>query len=215
MTATEQTRMEEWTRIQALGLAALCLAAGIGGGWTIRAWRSQTGPTPTQSSSASSPASSGNGPSAQQASVNRVKQAADAQAAPLLEKLKSDPGNADLLTSTGNVYYDAQQYPVAIDYYARVLKIKPSDTAVRTDLGTAYWYIGNADAAIDEFNKALAYAPNNPNTLFNLGLVQWKGKLDAVAAIANWQKLLATNPAYEEKDKVQQMIREAKNQSSN
>ena len=108
-----------------------------------------------------------------------------------------------MLTSIGNIYYDAQQYPIAVDYYARALKAKPSDAAVRTDMATAYWYMGNADTAIAEFNKALTYAPNNPNTLFNLGLVKWKGKKDPAGAIADWEKLLAANPNYEGKDKVE------------
>ena len=47
--------------------------------------------------------------------------------------------------SIGNVYYDAQQYPIAVEYYTRALKLKPSDAAVRTDMATAYWYMGNAD----------------------------------------------------------------------
>jgi tetratricopeptide (TPR) repeat protein len=135
---------------------------------------------------------------------------ADALAAPMLDKLKSDPRNADLLTSVGNVYYDAQQYPIAVDYYDRALKTRPSDSAVRTDMGTAYWYMGNVDAAITEFNKALTYDPNKPNTLFNLGLVKLQGKKDTVGAVADWEKLLAANPNYEAKDKVQQMLAEAK-----
>ncbi len=47
---------------------------------------------------------------------------ADAQAAPLLEKLKANASAPDVLTSLSNLYYDAQQYSVAIDYYTRVLK---------------------------------------------------------------------------------------------
>jgi tetratricopeptide (TPR) repeat protein len=137
---------------------------------------------------------------------------ADAQAAPLLEKLKADPQNPDLLTSVGNLYYDAQQYPTAIDYYGRVLKVKPFDANVRTDMGTAYWYTGNADSAIAAFNLALKDAPDNPNTLFNRGLVRLKGKADAAGAIADWQKLLAINPNYAAKDQVEQMMAEAKKQ---
>ena len=135
---------------------------------------------------------------------------ADTQAAPLLDKLKADPANPDLLIPVGNLYYDAQQYPVAVDYYARALKVKPADAAVRTDMGTAFWFMGNADRAIAEFEKALTYVPNNPNTLFNLGLVKWKGKTDAAGAIAAWEKLLATDPNYEQKAQVEQMLGEAR-----
>ncbi len=105
-----------------------------------------------------------------------MKEIADAQSLPLLEKLKSDPDNPELLTGIGNLYYDAQQFPIAVDYYARALKARPADAAVRTDMATAYWYMGNADRAIAEFNKALTYEPANPNTLFNRGLVKLRGK---------------------------------------
>jgi tetratricopeptide (TPR) repeat protein len=81
-------------------------------------------------------------------------------------------------------------------------------------MATAYWYMGNADSAIAEFNKALTYAPNNPNTLFNLGLVKWKGKMDSAGALADWQKLLAANPNYEERGKVKEMIAEVKKQAA-
>jgi tetratricopeptide (TPR) repeat protein len=81
-------------------------------------------------------------------------------------------------------------------------------------MATAYWYMGNADTAIAEFNKALTYAPNNPNTLFNLGLVKWQGKKDIDGAVADWKKLLAANPNYQGKDKVEQMMAEAKQQAA-
>ncbi len=76
---------------------------------------------------------------------------------------------------------------------------------------TGTWEI--ADAAIAEFNKALTFAPNNPNTLFNLGLVKWQGKHDSAGAISDWKKLLAANPNYESKDKVQQMLSEVEKQA--
>ena len=136
------------------------------------------------------------------------------QLAPLLDKLKSDPNNPVLLTTIGNLYYDAQQYPIAVDYYRRVLKARASYAAVRTDMATAYWYMGNADSAIAEFNQALIDAPNSPNTLFNLGLVKWKGKKDGAGALADWEQLLAANPNYEGKGKVEQMMTEVKNQAA-
>jgi len=85
--------------------------------------------------------------------------------------------------------------------------------SVRTDMGTAYWLMGDADRAIAEFKLALSYAPTNPNTLFNLGLVELQGKKDAASALDDWQKLLATNPSYEGRDKVEQMMAEAKKQA--
>lgn len=213
MTEIKTTTSDTWTSTQTFAFAAVCLLLGICGGWLLR--RSQEGPRPpATAASASAPApgattspnfSSG----AVSPSLAQFQQSADAQVAPLLEQLKSSPTNAELLAQIGNLYYDAKQYPAAIDYYQRSLKSQPANASVRTDLGTAYWYGGNADNAVTEFNKALSYEPNKPDTLFNLGVVRLQGKRDADGAIAAWQKLLATNPNYENKEKVQGMIAQA------
>ena len=184
MTATVRTPIEQWTQKQALILSAICLTAGIAGGWSIRAWRSSA--------------------------VNEPAQVATAP----IGKLKSDSSNPELLTSIGNVYYDAQQYATAVDYYGRALKSRPDTVPVRTDMATAYWYMGDADRAIAEYNKALTYAPNNPNTLFNRGLVKWRGKKDAAGALADFKKLLAIDPKYAGKAEVDKMTAEANSQSA-
>jgi len=208
MTDANRNPTEGWTKGKALILAIICLMVGITGGWMIRGWQA---PALTGSAIAAGTASR---PAQQQPTNAELKQMADAQAAPLLDKLRADTNNADLLAGIGNIYYDAHQYPVAIGYYGRALHVRPSDAAVRTDMGTAYWFMGNADTAISEFNNALTDSPNNPNTLFNRGLVKWKGKSDPAGAIADWQKLLALNPRYEAKNKVEQMIGEARADSA-
>lgn len=217
MTTQPRTRVRwrawagEWSSQHALLLSVACLMAGIAGGWFIRG-----GPTVAASNAAKAGVSVATTASAaaEVAPAVRLRQMADAQAAPLLDKLRSDPKNPDLLTNIGNLYYDAQLYPVAIDYYGRALTQRPSDVSVRTDMGTADWYMGNADSAITEFNKALTFAPNSPNTLFNLGLVKWKGMKDGPGALVEWKKLLAVNPKYEAKDKVVQMMAEVQGQSA-
>jgi cytochrome c-type biogenesis protein CcmH/NrfG len=149
-----------------------------------------------------------------QPTPEQMKKMADTQAAPLQAQLKSDPQNADLLAKIGNIYYDTQQYPTAIEYYQQVLKAQPSNTGVRTDLATAIWYTGDPDTAIAEFNKALSYEPTKANTLFNLGVVKWQGKMDISGAVAAWQKLLQANPNYENKDKVEELIAQAQKHSN-
>ncbi|MGA3196604.1 MAG: tetratricopeptide repeat protein [Terriglobales bacterium] len=213
MSENNNSSSVKWTGVQAYTLAVVCLLLGMAGGWLIRGSQSPAAAAvETPAPAASAPAAMGGGMNAQP-TPDQLKKMADVQAAPLLEKLKSDPNNPELLTGIGNFYYDAQQYPIAVDYYERSLKAKPADAGVRTDMATAYWYMGNADTAIAEFNKALTYEPNKPNTLFNLGLVKWQGKMDINGAVADWEQLLKTNPNYEGKDKVEQMIAEARKHS--
>ena len=209
---TEANRMlnRRWTRKEAGVLAAVCLLAGIAGGWLMRGPQAAASRVSPATASVPAPVEAGSVQAGQPPSPSELKEMADAQAAPMLEKLKADPNNPGLLASIGNLYYDAQQYPIAVDYYGHALKLKPSDAAVRTDMGTAFWYMGKADEAIAEFDRALSYEPNNPNTLFNRGLVRQQGKKDIAGAIADWEKLLAVSPAYEARDKVKQMIVEAK-----
>ncbi|MGB7846773.1 MAG: tetratricopeptide repeat protein [Candidatus Acidiferrum sp.] len=210
------TTNNSWTPTQAFALAAISLLLGVCTGWLIR--RSFATPAqataqvvslPAQAAAPSETTTPNFGSLNAQPSSEELKHAADAQAAPLLEQLKASPSNAALLAQLGNVYYDAKQYPIAIEYYERSLKSQPANTSARTDLGTAYWYTGDAEAAIAQFNKALSYEPNKADTLFNLGVVKWQGKKDAQGAIGAWQKLLDTNPGYSGKQDVQQLIAQA------
>jgi len=210
MTDTSQTQTERWTNLRAITLSVLCLVVGIAGGWLLRGAQQPKITRFVNAADIATPGTMGGSSSTGMPGSGQLKEMADAQAAPMITQLQSDPGNQALLVSVGNLYYDAQQYPTSVDYYQRALKIKPSDAAVRTDMATAYWYMGNADAAITELNKALVYEPNKPNALFNLGLVKWHGKKDVAGALADWDKLLASNPNYEARDKVEAMIAEAK-----
>jgi len=203
---------EQWTSVQAYTLAVICLLVGIAGGWFIRGSASPASGMP-ETASASAPAMGSANPVQQTPSPAEMQRMADTQAAPLIEKLKGDPNNVELLESVGNVYYDAQIFPTAIEYYQRALKADPKNTGVRTDMATAYWYSGDADTAIAEFHKSLSYQPTKPNTLFNLGIVEWQGKMDIDKAVATWQKLLDTNPNYEAKDKVLELMAQARKHS--
>ena len=208
--ANRANSVEQWTSVQAYVLAVICLVVGIAGGWFIRGSQSPAAAAAAMASAA--PAGSVDA-STQAPTPAQMQKMADAQAAPLIEKLNADPTNAGLLENIGNVYYDAQQFPTAIDYYQRALKAQPANTGVRTDMATAYWYTGNADAAIAEFQTSLSYEPTKANTLFNLGVVEWQGKMDIDKALAAWQKLLDTNPNYEGRDKVMELMAQAKKHS--
>jgi len=199
-----------WTNAQAYTLIVVCLLAGIAGGWFLRGSQS---PAAAAASTQSATAPTGMPGGGEQPTPEQMKKMADTQAAPFIAQLKSDPNNVEFLTKIANIYYDTQQYSTAIDYYRQVLNLQPANAGVRTDFATAIWYTGDADTAIAEFNKALSYEPNKSNTLFNLGVVKWQGKMDINGAVAAWQKILDTNPNYEGKDKVLQLIAQAKKHS--
>ncbi len=147
-----------FTTVQAYTLAVITLVIGIAVGYFGRG--SSVVPPAAESAQAAAPSAMGStsmgtaqlpgigSPQQQQgASPEMLAQAAK----PLLAQLKSNPNDAATLIKLGNLYYDGQAYPQAIEYYEKSLAIQPNNADVRTDLGTSYWYTGNADQAIASF----------------------------------------------------------------
>lgn len=226
MTETAQNKKGNttvFTSVQAYTLAVITLVIGIAVGYFARGSAPSTManlpesaqaamPTAPAGMPAAAPGSMGPGqlpgsqPEQQATSPEMLAKAAE----PLLAQLKTNPNSAEVLAQLGNLYYDGQSYPQAIDYYERALKVQPNNADVRTDLGTAYWYSGDPDKALANFQKSLTVRPNHPGTLFNMGIVEWQGKKDPKAAIVAWEKLLQANPGYPQKDQVQMLIERAK-----
>ncbi|PYX71436.1 MAG: hypothetical protein DMG78_15455 [Acidobacteria bacterium] len=190
---------QNWSSTQAYLLAAFCLLLGVALGYLFRGSASSMPQAVTARQSTGFAVENTQAQAALQQSV-----------VPLLEAVNRSPADYDALVKLGDLYYDGQQFPNAIQYYERALVIHPENPDVRTDLGTAYWYIGNADKALAEMEISLKYKPGHPQTLFNLGWVKWQGKADAKGAVAAWQNLLKTNPDYPQKQQVEQYIAKAK-----
>jgi cytochrome c-type biogenesis protein CcmH/NrfG len=204
-----------WTGTQAYVMAVICLVVGVAIGYLVRGSSGSNAANAAPATSAAPTAGMGNMQAMQQQPTpEQLKHMADVQAAPLLEKLKSDPSNPQLLSDVGNLYYDAHQFPTAIDYYQQSLKAKPGNSDVRVDMGTAMWYMGDADGAIEQFKTVLKTEPTKPIALMNLGVVEWQGKMNVNEAVAAWEKLLATNPNFEGKEKVQELIAQVKKHSN-
>jgi cytochrome c-type biogenesis protein CcmH/NrfG len=205
MAENETPGTGQWTSTQAYVLSVICLLVGVAVGYLAR------GSASPQTGVAQAPAAAqaGMGSAAQTPSPEQMRQMAETEAAPVIAQLKSDPNNSDLLYKLGNIYYDAQQYADAVDYYERCLKINPKATDVRTDMATAYHFMGQTDRALQEYGEVLKIDGTHANALFNTGMVKWQDKQDMSGAIVAWKRLLETNPQYPQRDKVQQLIAQA------
>jgi cytochrome c-type biogenesis protein CcmH/NrfG len=209
-----------FTSVQAYTLAVITLVIGIAVGYFARGSApAAVAPEAAQTAAATAPAGTGGGAgmgAGQLPGIGSQQQGGSspemlAQAAqPLLTKLQANPKDFETLRQLGNLYYDGQAFPQAIEYYNKALTIDPKNPDVLTDVGTAYWYSGDADKALAEFGKSLAVRPNHPGTMFNEGIVMWQGKKDPKGAVVVWEQLLKTNPNYEQKDQVQMLIERAK-----
>ena len=144
-----------------------------------------------------------------------MKQMADRKAAPLLEKLKSDPNNAALLIAVADIYKATHQFSSASDYYRQSLEIDPKNVGVRTDMASCLYYTGDVDGALAQLNKSLTYDPKHAGALMNLGIIEYKARNDVKGAVAAWEKLLKTNPDFDQKELVQHLIDQAKHAKDN
>ena len=119
---------------------------------------------------------------------------ADKQAAPLLERLKSDPNNSALLSQVGAIYHSTHQFKEAAAYYGKAVSVDPKNVPLRVKLAASLYRDGDVDGAIAQLNQALSYDPKDANSLFNLGMIRLQGKGDGKGAVAAWQQLLKSNP---------------------
>jgi len=192
ITASAASEWLQATRVYAM--AAICLVVGLATGYVLRESQSPA-PPPQPAAGVRPPAHPagvmGAGHMPSMAELNHM---ADKQAAPLLEKLKSDPNNSALLVQIGAVYHAAHQFSEAAAYYGKAAQTDPKNVAIRTKLASSLYRNGDVDGAIAQLNKALSYDPKDANALFDLGMIRWQGKADSEGALAAWQQLLKTNP---------------------
>ena len=211
MARAAQNSNDNWTSTQVYVLATICLVIGIGLGYFIRGSKSPTSAPSMQVASDSSGTQQQLGPGQIQAPPEKKSPEATAKLVePMLQQLKTNPLDSQLLTQIGNTYYDNGDFGKAIEYYGRALTVNPKDSEVRTDMGTAYFYSGNPDKAIEQFTTVLKANPNHANALFNMGIVRWEGKKDPKGAIAAWEELLKRNPDYPKREQVKDLMERAK-----
>jgi cytochrome c-type biogenesis protein CcmH/NrfG len=202
-----ETQNSSWPTRQVYGMAVGCLLLGLVIGYLFRGSASPAtaSAAPAQSADPHSPQGM-----QQMPTLDQLKSMGDKKAAPLLEKLKTDPENAALLAQIGTIYKATHQFKDAEDYYGKSLKADPKNVATRGDLAACLYFAGDIDGAIDQLDQSLRISPKDANSLFNLGVMRWQGKKDAAGAISAWRELLKTNPelATDKKSQVEKMIAE-------
>jgi tetratricopeptide (TPR) repeat protein len=146
-----------------------------------------------------------------------------AAAAPLVDEgelkafrdiLARDPRNLQAAVSAGNLLYDAHRYVEAIPFYQQAFALNGSDVNVSTDLGTALWYAGRPEDALAQYARSLSISPTHAQTLYNVGIVRADGVHDYPGAVAAWEKLLESSPAYPNAAAVRELLAEARLKST-
>jgi cytochrome c-type biogenesis protein CcmH/NrfG len=197
-------------------MSAVCLVVGVAVGYFLRGSApAATAPAVAVEAASTPSGMPGAAGSQPMPSLDDLKRMADKKAEPLLAQLNTDPSNADTLNHVGMIYKSAHQFKEAEGYFQKSLQVNPKNANVRTDLATCFYLTGDADGAIAELQKALTYDPKHSGALMNLGIIEYKAKNDVKGAIAAWEKLLKTNPDFDQKALVQHMIDQAKHAKEN
>ncbi len=205
---TTQNPQPRWSTIQAYQMGAVALALGLVLGFFVRGL--VAAPRSSQSRSpvvrAGTPAAAHSLPAARPGLPEQNLPEVGARAArEVLEKLKTDPNNFDLLVQVGNIYLYSRVFAGAAGYYQKALQIK-DDLKVRNEYASALFYSGDPDAALQQYETILKADPRNDQALFNRGMVRWRGKQDAKGAIESWKLLLKLNPKNSRRASVEAMI---------
>ena len=118
----------------------------------------------------------------------------EAQAAALRSIAEKDPANVQSRVQLGNMYFDAERYQDAIQWYEAALTLNPKDINVSTDLGVCFYYTNQPDRAIRQLEESLRIDARHAKTLLNLGIVKAFGKQDLAGAAAVWEEVIKLAP---------------------
>jgi cytochrome c-type biogenesis protein CcmH/NrfG len=211
----QPTATPTWQAKQVYVMATISLVIGLAIGYLFRGSQSPAPPPAQPVASVNQPAPTANGMAGQMPNLEQMKQMADNKAAPMLEQLKNDPNNSDLLVKVGDLYQATHQFKEATGYYDKALHVDPKNVQIRTQKASCLYYQGDVDGAIGELLQALHYDPKDANSLFNLGMIRLQGKKDSKGALAAWQLLLKSNPqlSADRKAMVQKLIADVQMQT--
>jgi cytochrome c-type biogenesis protein CcmH/NrfG len=108
--------------------------------------------------------------------------------------LEKGPGNTKAWIQLGHVYFDSDQYNIAIQAYEQSLGLDPNNADVLTDLGIMYRRSDQPRKAIEKFDQAVAIDPKHEPARLNKGIVLLHDLNDKKAALRSWEELLEINP---------------------
>lgn len=168
----------------AFAVAGMCF--GVILGWVIG----------TQQATRPAPAPMAQNAAAQTGSTTQrpAPQVDESRIQALMTIVNSDPENAGAAVQLGNVYFDAERWDDAIQWYERALAIDPANPDASTDLGVSFFYLDQPDRALAQFDHSLSIDPAHTKALLNKGIVLAFGKEDLRSAAAEWQRLVEVAP---------------------
>ena len=183
----------------AFGIAGIFF--GLIAGWVIGSQQAslRPGTAPPGAAAQTAPASSA-------PATTRAATLDEQQVTALKSVAEREASNATPRIQLGNLYFDAERYTDAIEWYERALKLAPKNVDVSTDLGVSYYYANQPDKALQQFAASLKLDPRHAKTLLNVGIVKAFGKQDLEGASEAWQQVITAAPGSPEAQAAQRAL---------
>ena len=143
-------------------------------------------PAPTP---AAAPAAQGSQPSQAPTPAPLDQAKADA----LKAQVATNPNDVALLFDLGNVYYQADEFAQAAEWYQKVLDVDATNEKGLVALGATSFNLGDLAKAEKLWDQAAELYPNNPEVFYDLGFLYMTTNRMAEMKTA-WDKVVAIAP---------------------
>jgi cytochrome c-type biogenesis protein CcmH/NrfG len=131
----------------------------------------------------------------------------------LEDKVKSNPNDIASLTELGGMQAEQGNFTESTKWYKQAVAADPKNIELRNYLGEALFQANKVDESLAVFRETLVISPTHPEALFDYGYILLQGKDDPNGAIESWEKLVKTNPNFDQLDRVKQLIETVKERS--
>jgi tetratricopeptide (TPR) repeat protein len=124
------------------------------------------------------------------ADAQRLRQ----QVAEIEGLLASAPNDAGLMAALGNVYFDANRWQDAREWYEKSLQISSGDPNVLTDLAVVYRNLGQPQRSIELLDQAIAIRSDhwqawyNKIVVYNFDLHEHNAAIEALKTLQELKK---------------------------
>lgn len=129
----------------------------------------------------------------------------------LLEAIKLNPDDPDLLNYLGYSWIDRSQHlPEAMAMVQRAVDARPQSGAMLDSLGWGYYRQGDYKTAVAKLEQAVELEPGDPDVNGHLGDAYWRVGRE-VEARYQWQRVLTLEPDEKQKAEAQAKIKDGLN----
>ncbi len=111
--------------------------------------------------------------------------------------------------TSGNWYFDHQNWPRAIASYQTAIKGGIDNPDVRTDLGSSYRFMKQPKQALEQYETARKQDPKHETSLFNQGAVYAFSMGQTAKGVAIWKETLKQFPNGINANAARQLIKQA------